>query len=93
MHNIKDLKISIIIPMFNEELTILQVIDDIYLELPQAQIYVFDNNSLDNSRNLVLQRIAALDSTLHNGGGGSKILKIILILSSIMFVLKAKALL
>ncbi len=53
-------KISVIIPVFNEERTILQVIDEILTILPQAHIAVFDNNSTDNSKNLVLEKIKSL---------------------------------
>ena len=42
-------KIAVLIPCFNEELTIEKVIDDFRLELPKAQIYVFDNNSTDHT--------------------------------------------
>ena len=42
-------KIAIIIPCFNEELTIANVISDCKKYLPQADIYVCDNNSTDNT--------------------------------------------
>lgn len=51
-------KIAIIIPCYNEEATILQVIDEIHSVLPQARICVFDNNSTDKSKHLVLEKIA-----------------------------------
>ena len=40
-------KVAIIIPCFNEEKTILKVITDWKLALPEAVIYVYDNNSTD----------------------------------------------
>src|SRR5580698_5122006 len=40
-------QIAILIPCYNEELTIGSVIDQFRVELPQAKIYVFDNNSTD----------------------------------------------
>jgi len=43
------LKIAILIPCFNEELTIGKVIDDYRKALPKADIYVFDNNSTDDT--------------------------------------------
>ena len=43
------LKIAILIPCFNEELTIGKVIDDFRGALPKADIYVFDNNSTDDT--------------------------------------------
>lgn len=42
-------KISIIIPVFNEEKTISKVIFDFKKELPNAEIIVIDNNSTDNT--------------------------------------------
>ncbi len=42
-------RIAILIPCFNEELTIAQVIDRFRAELPEARIYVFDNNSTDRT--------------------------------------------
>ena len=43
------LRIAILIPCFNEELTISLVIDKFRTELPDARIYVFDNNSTDRT--------------------------------------------
>jgi len=42
-------KIAVIIPCYNEELTIVQVINDFKSILPQAAIYVYDNNSNDHT--------------------------------------------
>jgi len=42
-------EIAILIPCFNEELTIGAVIEQFRQELPQAKIYVFDNNSTDST--------------------------------------------
>ncbi len=42
-------KIAILIPCYNEELTIAKVVRDFHAELPDAKIYVFDNNSTDNT--------------------------------------------
>jgi cellulose synthase/poly-beta-1,6-N-acetylglucosamine synthase-like glycosyltransferase len=41
--------IAILIPCFNEELTIANVIDRLRAELPHVRIYVFDNNSTDRT--------------------------------------------
>jgi len=43
------LRISVLIPCYNEELTIATVIDSFRAELPDARIYVFDNNSTDRT--------------------------------------------
>ena len=45
----KLMKIAILIPCYNEEQTIGKVIRDFRNELPYADIYVYDNNSKDNT--------------------------------------------
>ena len=42
-------RIAVLIPCFNEELTIPIVIQEFKLALPEARIYVYDNASLDNT--------------------------------------------
>ena len=42
-------KIAVLIPCYNEELTIEKVIKDFRKELPNADIYVYNNNSKDKS--------------------------------------------
>ena len=49
------LDIAVVIPCFNEELTIEKVISDFRQQLPSAKIFVFDNNSTDNSYQLAIQ--------------------------------------
>lgn len=42
-------RIAVIIPCYDEELTIGQVIDDFKEYLPEAEIFVYDNNSTDRT--------------------------------------------
>jgi glycosyltransferase involved in cell wall biosynthesis len=42
-------KIAILIPCYNEELTIKKVVTDFQKELPNAEIYVYNNNSQDKT--------------------------------------------
>lgn len=42
-------KIAVMIPCYNEEITIEKVIKDFRKELPDADIYVYDNNSKDKT--------------------------------------------
>lgn len=42
-------KIAVLIPCYNEEKTIRKVIADWKSSLPEAQIYVYDNNYTDNT--------------------------------------------
>lgn len=44
-----NLKIAVLIPCYNEEVSIAQVISDFRLELPNSLIYVYDNNSSDRT--------------------------------------------
>jgi len=43
------MKTAVLIPCYNEELTIEKVIKDFKRELPDADIYVYDNNSKDKT--------------------------------------------
>ncbi len=44
-----DLRIAVLIPCFNEETAIGRVVSDFRRALPQARIYVYDNNSQDRT--------------------------------------------
>ena len=41
--------VAVLIPCYNEEITIAKVVNDTRLYLPMARIYVFDNNSSDQT--------------------------------------------
>ena len=41
--------IAVLIPCYNEEITIAKVIHQFREQLPSAEIYVFDNNSVDRT--------------------------------------------
>ena len=43
------MKIAVLIPCYNEEITIEKVIKDFRKELPDSDIYVYDNNSKDKT--------------------------------------------
>ncbi|RJP94884.1 MAG: glycosyltransferase [Desulfobacteraceae bacterium] len=43
------MNMAVIIPCYNEEITIKQVINKFQLILPEAKVYVFDNNSADKT--------------------------------------------
>lgn len=45
-------KIAVLIPCYNEEVTIHKVVSDFKRELPEADIYVYDNNSSDDTSKL-----------------------------------------
>lgn len=48
------MKIAALIPCFNEEITIEKVINDLRRIIPESTIYVFDNNSTDNSAQIAM---------------------------------------
>ncbi len=52
-------KIAVLIPCFNESKTIKKVIMDWKRELPEAQIYVYDNNSTDGT-DVIAREIGAI---------------------------------
>ena len=45
-------KIAVLIPCYNEEKTIGKVIDDFKTALPEAVVYVYDNNSTDKTSDI-----------------------------------------
>ena len=62
-------KIAVLIPCYNECKTIKKVIEDWKIELPEATIYVYDNNSTDGD----CRKIAQSVNTDVRGGGESPI--------------------
>ena len=63
------MKIAAIIPCYNEEITIKQVIEDMQNYCPKCEIYVFDNNSSDNSYNIAKECGAIVDKVSYQGKG------------------------
>ncbi|MBE9888113.1 glycosyltransferase family 2 protein [Enterococcus durans] len=62
-------KIAVLIPCYNEETTISTVIADFKRELPQADIYVYDNNSTDRTYELAVQGGAIVKKEPRQGKG------------------------
>lgn len=63
------MKIAILIPCYNEALTIEKVIKDFKRELPDADIYVYDNNSSDDTA-AIAKRAGAIVRAEHRQGKG-----------------------
>lgn len=61
--------IAVLIPCYNEEITIGKVVDDFKKALPQAQIYVYDNNSSDATAQIARDRGAIVRSEPRQGKG------------------------
>ena len=62
-------KIAVLIPCNNEELTIEKVIKDFRKELPQAKIYVYNNNSKDKTKEIALKNGAIVIDEYKQGKG------------------------
>lgn len=52
------MKIAVLLPCYNESLTIAKVVTDFRREMPDATVYVYDNNSSDGSA-LIAERAGA----------------------------------
>lgn len=63
------MRVAIIIPCYNEELTIEKVVHDCRVAMPQADIYVFDNNSKDQTKSIALKAGAQVVSSPLQGKG------------------------
>ncbi|MDB8558559.1 glycosyltransferase family 2 protein [Turicibacter sanguinis] len=61
--------IAILIPCYNEEKTIGKVVSDFKLKLPEAKIYVYDNNSKDNSVKFASEQGAIVVKEYQQGKG------------------------
>ncbi|MBO4400814.1 MAG: glycosyltransferase [Selenomonadaceae bacterium] len=62
-------KIAVLIPCYNESLTVEKVISDFRRELPTATIYVYDNNSTDNTAELAQKAGAVVRHEYRQGKG------------------------
>lgn len=67
--NPESVKIAVLIPCHNEELTVAKVVSEFRAELPLAQIYVFDNNSTDRTVECALAAGATVVSEPRQGKG------------------------
>ena len=65
------MEIAVLIPCYNEELTVGKVIDDFKRELPGATIYVYDNNSKDRTSEVALEHGAIVRKEPRQGKGNA----------------------
>ena len=63
------MKIAVLIPCYDEELTIGKVIRDFKMELPEADIYVYDNNSKDKTGEIAREHGAIVIKESRQGKG------------------------
>lgn len=62
-------KIAVLLPCYNEALTIAKVVGDFRKELPEAQVFVYDNNSRDESARLAREAGAIVRQVTQQGKG------------------------
>ncbi|TQL29776.1 glycosyltransferase involved in cell wall biosynthesis [Zymomonas mobilis] len=63
------LRVAVLIPCYNEEVTIKKVICDFLDHLPEATIYVYDNNSTDRTAELAYEAGAEVYNESSQGKG------------------------
>src|SRR5690606_9811573 len=63
------MKIAVLLPCYNEEMTIGKVIEDFKRELPESTIYVYDNNSKDKTTEVALAHGAVVRQEPRQGKG------------------------
>lgn len=62
-------KIAVLIPCYNEEKTIAKVVADVKAALPEAVIYVYNNNSTDRTAQIALEAGAVVRNEYKQGKG------------------------
>lgn len=67
--NAREVRIAVLIPCFNEAGTIATVVADFSKALPSAAVYVYDNNSTDDTRNVANAAGAIVRHELQQGKG------------------------
>jgi glycosyltransferase involved in cell wall biosynthesis len=64
-------RIAVLVPCYNEATTVAKVVQDFRKELPNATIYVFDNNSTDGTADVA----RAAGAVVHAGESGCRLLR------------------
>lgn len=62
-------RVAILVPCYNEALTIATIVRDFQAHLPQAQVYVFDNNSTDGTAQIAREAGAIVRNVPSQGKG------------------------
>ena len=79
-------KIAVLIPCYNEETTIGKVIRDFKKVLPDAKIYVYDNNSIDKTA-LVAKKEGAITRNEYKQGKGNVVRKMFYDIDALCYIL------
>lgn len=62
-------RIAVLIPCYNEEKTITKVVEDVFRALPEAVVYVYNNNSTDRTAQLAGEAGAVVRNEYKQGKG------------------------
>ena len=62
-------QVAVLIPCYNEAVTIRKVVEDSKKALPEAKIYVYDNNSTDNTAQIAKDAGAIVRHEYQQGKG------------------------
>lgn len=62
-------KIAVLVPCYNEALTVGQVVDDFRTHVPDADVYVYDNNSTDGTAEIAKEHGAIVVKASVQGKG------------------------
>ena len=65
----KNSKVAVLLPCYNEEMTIGKVVRDFRAVLPEADIYVYDNNSTDRTAEVAAEAGAIVRRERMQGKG------------------------
>jgi glycosyltransferase involved in cell wall biosynthesis len=63
------MKVAVLVPCYNEEAAIARVVNDFRTALPQATVYVYDNNSRDRTVARAIEAGAVVRNELRQGKG------------------------
>src|ERR1700716_3398676 len=64
-----DQRLAVLVPCFNEETAIARVVAGFRAELPEATVYVYDNNSTDRTSDVARAAGAVVRRETHQGKG------------------------
>lgn len=66
---VDSVSVAVLVPCYNEAMTVGKVIDDFHAALPDATIYVYDNNSSDGTGDIAREHGAAVVTERRQGKG------------------------
>jgi glycosyltransferase involved in cell wall biosynthesis len=78
--------IAVLLPCYNEEVTIGQTVDAFKRALPFAKIYVYDNNSTDGTR-AILDKKDVIVHSVHRQGKGNVVRRMFADIEADIYVL------